>query len=180
MYWYEHDVLLSFYRSFSRNQRNRGVWNTMGNLASNGNAHLYAFVTSNKGAVMGGWAGVGKLCNPRKSERTSISRYSKGRVTWTSEVLNFFSFNTVTKNYIWIYFFISYIIFRFLFDSWLLMNWDTTLGCTMISTEAHHKCDETKVEKLAMDTWTTNKTQIIGLLAAWSFSLTKTSLVSKR
>ena len=60
------------------------------------------------------------------------------------------------------------------------MNWDTTLGCTMISTEAHQMCDETKVERLAMDTWTTNKTQIIGLLAVWSFSLAKTSLASRR
>ena len=71
----------------------------MGSLASRGDAHLYAFVTSNKGAVMGGWAGVGKLCHPQKSERTSISRYSKGRVTWTSEVLNFLSFNKVSKYY---------------------------------------------------------------------------------
>ena len=71
----------------------------MGRLASGGDAHLYAFVTSSKGAVMGGWAGVGKLCHPQKSERTSISRYSKGRVTWTSEVLNFLSFNKVSKYY---------------------------------------------------------------------------------
>ena len=71
----------------------------MGRLASGGDAHLYAFVTSSKGAVMGGWAGIGKLCHPQKSERTSISRYSKGRVTWTSEVLNFLSFNEVSKYY---------------------------------------------------------------------------------
>ena len=60
------------------------------------------------------------------------------------------------------------------------MNWDTTLGCTMISKEAHQMCDETKVEGLAMGTWTTNKTQIIGPLAAWSFLLAKTRIVSQR
>ena len=59
------------------------------------------------------------------------------------------------------------------------MNWDTTLGCTMISKEVHQMCDVTEVERLVMDTWTTNKTQIIGLNAAWSFSLTKTSLASR-
>ena len=91
----------------------------MGRLASGGDAHLYAFVTSSKGAVMGGWAGIGKLCHPQKSERTSISRYSKGRVTWTSEVLNFLSFNKVSKYYylltteFWICFFILYLIILF-------------------------------------------------------------------
>ena len=83
----------------------------MGRLASGGDAHLYAFVTSSKGAVMGGWAGIGKLCHPQKSERTSISRYSKGRVTWTSEVLNFLSFNKVSKYY---YLFPSGMFFHFL------------------------------------------------------------------
>ena len=88
----------------------------MGRLASGGDAHLYAFVTSSKGAVMGGWAGIGKLCHPQKSERTSISRYSKGRVTWTSEVLNFLSFNKVSKYY-YCYldrFFTLYLIILFL------------------------------------------------------------------
>ena len=76
------------YRQFSRNQGSRGLWNTIGNVAqsSSRDAHLFAFVTSNKGAVMGGWAPVGALCRGQKKDRTSISRYNKGKVTWTSEV----------------------------------------------------------------------------------------------
>ena len=50
----------------------------------------------------------------------------------------------------------------------------------MISKEARQMCDETEVEGLAMGTWTTNKTQIIGPLAAWSFLLAKTRIVSQR
>ena len=58
----------------------------MGRIAEReSDKHLYAFVTSSKHTVMGGWAPVGALCG-KKSGRVSISRYRKGAVTATARV----------------------------------------------------------------------------------------------
>ena len=77
------------FRRFSRN-RDRTIWNTMGNIASrSGNKHLYAFITSSKGSVMGGWANINALCGPT-THAVSISRYYQRNVIFTARVkINF-------------------------------------------------------------------------------------------
>ena len=62
----------------------------MGNIASrSGNKHLYAFITSSKGSVMGGWANINALCGPA-TRAVSISRYYQRNVIFTARVkINF-------------------------------------------------------------------------------------------
>ena len=63
----------------------------MGQIAqSSGDKHLYAYITSSKGAVMGGWANLGVLCSGRRASRVGISRYFQGNVIGTARVINFF------------------------------------------------------------------------------------------
>ena len=65
----------------------------MGNIAErSGNKHLYAFVTSSKGAVMGGWANIAAVCG-RIDRRVSISRYYQGRTISTARVNIYFQYS---------------------------------------------------------------------------------------
>lgn len=84
-------ILILFLRDFSRNQRNRAIWNKMGQIATRGaDKHLYAFITSEKIRTgIAGWANIGTLCGPR-TKRVSISKYMKGRTAFTARVnINF-------------------------------------------------------------------------------------------
>ena len=78
-----------YFRRFSRNQGDRGIWNTMGRIAQQSNdKHLYAFITSRKGAVMGGWANIAALCAQR-TRRVSISRIQYNAIV-TARVIIYF------------------------------------------------------------------------------------------
>ena len=70
-----------------RSSADRSIWNTMGQIAQRApDRHLYAFVTSKKGGFgFLGWANMRALCGGR-SRRVGISRYSKGKTTYTAEV----------------------------------------------------------------------------------------------
>ena len=80
------------FRRYSRTYKNRAsadrsIWNTMGQIAQRApDRHLYTFVTSQKGGFgFLGWANMRALCGGR-SRRVGISRYSKGKTTYTAEV----------------------------------------------------------------------------------------------
>ena len=81
-------ILRRYSRTYKkRSSADRSIWNTMGQIAQRApDRHLYTFVTSKKGGFgFLGWANMRALCGGR-SRRVGISRYSKGKTTYTAEV----------------------------------------------------------------------------------------------